>query len=223
MPVLPSLLFTSRPLLPPLSPLLSSPALKSAPDAGDAFEGVPAAGGRAPPSPLGLLPPASPTALPRLQGPGWGGRSGAPHAGSGPGRRRPLCSLEGRPSCRDLAHARGKRFAAGSSEGRPAAAERSPLRRSCSRARGLRAVTLGRAVRGCHPGGGPVREDGASAGGSASWLLEAGGAGPAPQCRERTGVNSSLGNPAACVEVETDRRVRVGSAPSGPGAVNCRT
>lgn len=178
-PSLPFSLPTFAPApLPP--PLLSSPAPPGNPsrrrDASS--RRCPSGRRQGAPSPLGLLPPASPTALPRLQGAGETGCLWGPLTlGLGPGRRRPLCSPGGGPPAGTPAHARGKRFAAGSSEGRPGRGRAQPARGGAAPGLGGPGRPLGRAVRGCHLGGGPVRRT-ASSGWERELALKP--AGPAP-------------------------------------------
>lgn len=111
---------------------------------------------------------------------GWGDRGclwGPLTLGLGPGRRRPLCSPGGGPPAGTPAHARGKRFAAGSSEGRPGRGRAQPARGGAAPGLGGPGRPLGRAVRGCHLGGGPVRRT-ASSGWERELALKP--AGPAP-------------------------------------------
>lgn len=104
---------------------------------------------------------------------GWGDGGclwGPLTLGLGPGRRRPLCSPGGGPPAGTPADAPGKRFAAGSSEGRPGRCRAPPARGGAAPGLGAPAAPggqgpgrpLGRAVRGCHLGGGPVRRTASS-------------------------------------------------------------
>ena len=89
---------------------------------------------------------------------------------------------------------RGKRFVAGSSEGRPGRGRAPPSRGGAAPGLGGPAAPRGqgpgrplsRTVRGCHLGGGPVRRT-ASRGVGARAGPEARGAGPAPSAGKEQG------------------------------------